>query len=305
MEKDKVLEHFKVFDKNGDGIISRVELMTGFQEFCKMLSIPKGVQYDKAMNFFNQMDVDSDGTISFEEFEIFLTTNDVVEMFNPATAAIEKPKRRQSQVCEVILANQLDSVDLKQRVEEIFQVFDVNEDGMISKVEFLSALHDENMPKDMLTEKMKLFCTIDLDGSNKISKEELEEYLMHHNFEELFEHPTTSEYIPKGPSLRWPTASSNRSRDSSSLLSSSEKDFEDSSGGRHERGDEGMNPILRTGDGNSKIPFSENDNHVGTPRDDEEMLLPPGYVYATLNTRNKPGKQGFWSEFFGHLFCCG
>jgi Ca2+-binding EF-hand superfamily protein len=66
---DRLKELFEFFDKNSDGVISRSELI----ELVEVLLSEKGI--GKSSNIMKEFDIDQNGVIDFEEFELLCTTH--------------------------------------------------------------------------------------------------------------------------------------------------------------------------------------------------------------------------------------
>lgn len=60
---------FEALDKDGNGTISKDELVEGLQQLSLM------VPEDQVDNFFHAVDTDGDGEISLNEFEAFVSTH--------------------------------------------------------------------------------------------------------------------------------------------------------------------------------------------------------------------------------------
>jgi Ca2+-binding EF-hand superfamily protein len=69
------------------------------------------------------------------------------------------------------------SMDTKQMVAELFDVFDVNQDGVISRGEFI-ALAEALLHKEGLNFSSDIFKQFDANHDNKISRDELVELVL-------------------------------------------------------------------------------------------------------------------------------
>lgn len=62
-DKESLLETFKALDENGDGMISRKELLTGYR---KVIDVQ--ISDDELNEMFTRIDKDNNGKIDYSEF---------------------------------------------------------------------------------------------------------------------------------------------------------------------------------------------------------------------------------------------
>jgi Ca2+-binding EF-hand superfamily protein len=66
---NRLIELFEFFDKNSDGVISRSELI----ELVEVLLSEKGI--GKSTKIMKEFDIDQNGVIDFQEFELLCKTH--------------------------------------------------------------------------------------------------------------------------------------------------------------------------------------------------------------------------------------
>jgi|ETNmetMinimDraft_15_1059895.scaffolds.fasta_scaffold47656_2 calcium-dependent protein kinase len=62
-DKESLLETFKAIDENGDGMISRKELLTGYRKVNDVQ-----ISDDELNDMFSRIDKDNNGKIDYSEF---------------------------------------------------------------------------------------------------------------------------------------------------------------------------------------------------------------------------------------------
>ena len=62
-DKESLLETFKAIDENGDGMISRKELLTGYRKVNDST-----ISDDELNDMFSRIDKDNNGKIDYSEF---------------------------------------------------------------------------------------------------------------------------------------------------------------------------------------------------------------------------------------------
>ncbi|CAD8178920.1 unnamed protein product [Paramecium octaurelia] len=143
-EKTDLLKIFQEIDKNGDGTVSKDEL---YQAYLKIHKGDKLAAETIVEELFPQLDANGSGIVDFSEF---------------ITATINKEKSLS-----------------RQRIEQSFKLFDLDQNGLITKQE-LNELFDEEIDEQMWQEILDQ-CDTDNDGminlnefinllENKISK---------------------------------------------------------------------------------------------------------------------------------------
>ncbi|CAD8074409.1 unnamed protein product [Paramecium primaurelia] len=143
-EKNDLLRIFQEIDKNGDGTVSKDEL---YQAYLKIHKGDKLAAETIVEELFPQLDANGSGIVDFSEF---------------ITATINKEKSLS-----------------RQRIEQSFKLFDLDQNGLITKQE-LNELFDEEIDEQMWQEILDQ-CDTDNDGminltefinllENKISK---------------------------------------------------------------------------------------------------------------------------------------
>ncbi|CAD8042862.1 unnamed protein product [Paramecium primaurelia] len=139
-EKNQLMQAFKEMDQNGDGILSKEEILETYKKYMDDETALQEVQ--KIMEL---VDMDGSGTIDYTEFII---------------ASMDRRKAMQ-----------------KEKLKEAFQIFDKDGNGFISELEIKEVLGpsltdiDEKYWLDMIKE-------IDKNGDGQISFEEFCEMMM-------------------------------------------------------------------------------------------------------------------------------
>lgn len=127
-------EAFSLFDKNGDGTISSAELGT------VMRSLGQNPTESELQDMINEIDVDGNGTIDFEEF------------LN-------------------MMAKKMRESDSEEELREAFRVFDKDGNGFISAAELRHVMTNlgEKLTDDEVDEMIR---EADLDGDGTVNYEE-------------------------------------------------------------------------------------------------------------------------------------
>ena len=127
----ELTEAFTLFDKDGDGKISKTEL----GEILKKLGQnPTEMDLDDMMH---EVDIDKNGSIEFEEFV-------------------------------KLMQKQEGGDHSDQEMRAAFEIFDKNKDGFISPVELEEVMRNlgENLSKEQINQMVK---KADIDGDNQIN----------------------------------------------------------------------------------------------------------------------------------------
>jgi calcium-dependent protein kinase len=128
-EKERLAKIFKAIDKNGDGKLSKEEILNGYEEhFGKVLD------EDELDKLFSSVDVDGSGFIDYSEF-IMATMNEKKnvseEKLRAAFSTFDKDQNgtiSPSEIKEVLGAsNQITD----EQIQEIIDQVDENKDGEI------------------------------------------------------------------------------------------------------------------------------------------------------------------------------
>jgi len=127
-------EAFSLFDKNGDGTISSTELGT------IMRSLGQNPTEGELQDMINEVDVDGNGTIDFDEF---------LDM----------------------MAKKMKETDSEEELREAFRVFDKDGNGFISSAELRHVMTNlgEKLTDDEVDEMIR---EADLDGDGTVNYEE-------------------------------------------------------------------------------------------------------------------------------------
>ncbi|KAH7424218.1 hypothetical protein KP509_12G095500 [Ceratopteris richardii] len=125
---------FKLFDKNGDGTVTTLELGG------VMRSIGLNPTGAELQDMINEVDVDSSGTVDFNEFLL-------------------------------LMSRKMKETDSEEELQEAFKVFDRDHDGFISAAELRYVMTNlgEKLTGDEIHEMIR---EADLDGDGKVSFQE-------------------------------------------------------------------------------------------------------------------------------------
>ncbi|XP_076098159.1 calmodulin-alpha-like isoform X1 [Mytilus galloprovincialis] len=124
-------EAFKMFDKDGDGTITTKELGT------VMRSLGQNPSSQELEDMVNEVDVDGNGEIDFEEFVM-------------------------------MMAKKVQDADTEKELKEAFSVFDQDGDGFINTKELKQVM--ANLGEDLADEDvMSMIKEADKDGDGKIN----------------------------------------------------------------------------------------------------------------------------------------
>ncbi|AEC09928.1 Calmodulin-like protein 12 [Arabidopsis thaliana] len=139
-------ESFRLFDKNGDGSITKKELGT------MMRSIGEKPTKADLQDLMNEADLDGDGTIDFPEFLCVMAKNQGHDQAPRHTKKTMADKLTDDQITEY---------------RESFRLFDKNGDGSITKKELRTVMFSlgKNRTKADLQDMMN---EVDLDGDGTI-----------------------------------------------------------------------------------------------------------------------------------------
>ena len=131
-EKNDLLELFQQFDTNGDGVLSKQEILNGYKQLMPFDDAEKEVE-----RIMNEVDIDKSGTIDYNEF-VLATINKQKLLNKEKLEATFKMFDKDGS--GTITADEIKSVlgkavD-KKLLEEMVKEVDENGDGEISLVEF-------------------------------------------------------------------------------------------------------------------------------------------------------------------------
>jgi calcium-dependent protein kinase len=131
-DKNELLELFQQFDKNGDGVLSKEEIMEGYKAYLGEVEAEK-----EAERIMNEVDMDQSGTIDYNEFILAALNRQKVlnkEKLEATFKMFDKDGNGKISTDEIksFLGNTLDKTALEAIVKEV----DANGDGEISLVEF-------------------------------------------------------------------------------------------------------------------------------------------------------------------------
>ena len=173
-QRHHALQLFRFWDTNGDQKIS-------LDEFRKAIPLTLGKDARKAERkdidaLFALLDNDNEGNVSFSELEKTLAwvhgqrKEKLLNHFQ--FDSTPGSKSVQEQLREVL-------VGTGARVTDLFNAWDYNGNGSISRREFKQALTLLGMGQSTEEEMHAIFDTFDLDGSGVISMRELQKHLRH------------------------------------------------------------------------------------------------------------------------------
>jgi calcium-dependent protein kinase len=137
-DKNELLELFQQFDKNGDGVLSKDEILAGYREILGDVEAEK-----EAERIMAEVDIDKSGTIDYNEFIL---------------ASLSKQK----------LLN-------KEKLEATFKMFDKDGNGTITADEIKSVLNVSSSDKSSLE---KIIKEVDGNGDGEISLVEFKEMMV-------------------------------------------------------------------------------------------------------------------------------
>ncbi|KAB2075302.1 hypothetical protein ERO13_A07G196100v2 [Gossypium hirsutum] len=140
---------FQMFDKNGDGKITKKELSDSLEEFSIFLS-------DKEINqIIDNIDVNGDGSVDIDEFG---------ELYQ-------------------MMVNERNE---EEEMMEAFNVFDQNGDGFITFEELRSVLSSLGLKQGRTIEDCKNMITkVDADGDGRVNFEEFQQMMKGGSFAAL------------------------------------------------------------------------------------------------------------------------
>ncbi|PIA45097.1 hypothetical protein AQUCO_01700557v1 [Aquilegia coerulea] len=133
-------EAFHLFDKDGDGCITIDELATVIR------SLDQNPTEEELLDMINEVDVDGNGTIEFEEF------------LN-------------------LMAKKMKETDADEELKEAFKVFDKDQNGYISATELRHVMI--NLGEKLTDEEVEqMIKEADLDGDGQVNYEEFVRMMM-------------------------------------------------------------------------------------------------------------------------------
>jgi len=137
-DKNELLGLFQQFDKNGDGVLTREEILEGYKEFLGEMEAEK-----EADRIMAEVDIDKSGTIDYNEFIL---------------AALNRQK-----------------VLSKEKLEATFKMFDKDGSGTISAEEIKNVLGVTFSDQKALDAVIK---EVDINGDGEISLVEFKEMMV-------------------------------------------------------------------------------------------------------------------------------
>ena len=137
-DKNELIELFQQFDKNGDGVLSKDEILAGYREILGDEDAEK-----EAKRIMEEVDLDKNGTIDYNEFII---------------ASLSRQK----------LVNQ-------EKLEATFKIFDKDGSGSISAEEIRTVLNVSTKDSRSIDKMIK---EVDVNGDGEISLLEFKEMML-------------------------------------------------------------------------------------------------------------------------------
>ena len=137
--KQQMLETFQKIDKDGDGYLTRKELLTHFDE------LDMNYTKDEVNHLFDLMDIDGDNQVSFDEFvaatvnkDKMLTEQNIFNTFK----RFDKDQNGKIEIAEFFEVLNENNLFTTQEVEEHIKDIDYNGDGHLDFQEFTQMLKD-------------------------------------------------------------------------------------------------------------------------------------------------------------------
>jgi calcium-dependent protein kinase len=137
-EKKELSETFKALDRDGNGVLSREELIEGYVKVFK----DKAAAEAEALRIIESVDINNSGHIDFTEF--------------------------------IIAASNAEKLLSKDKLEQAFKIFDIDNDGFITRSELASVMGGVHLDDDQWK---KLVSDVDENDDGQISKEEFVDLL--------------------------------------------------------------------------------------------------------------------------------
>ncbi|EAS04135.3 calcium-dependent kinase (macronuclear) [Tetrahymena thermophila SB210] len=137
-DKIELVKHFESLDTNGDGMLSKEELIEGYTKLLgDQLKAKQTVE-----NVFNDLDLDGSGKVEFSEFLVACLQKEKVltkDRIEKAFKLIDTDGN--GQITKKELEEMMGGLPLNEKVwESLLKDCDVNQDGQISLTEFLDLL---------------------------------------------------------------------------------------------------------------------------------------------------------------------
>ena len=131
-EKNDMLELFQNFDENGDGVLTKEEILNGYKTIMPFEDAEKEVE-----RIMNEVDIDKSGTIDYNEFVLAAINKQKLLNKEKLEATFKMFDREGSgsisgDEIRSVLGKTVDSKVLDEMIKEV----DTNGDGEISLVEF-------------------------------------------------------------------------------------------------------------------------------------------------------------------------
>ncbi|GAB2295580.1 hypothetical protein Dimus_029741 [Dionaea muscipula] len=148
---DDLKEAFRMIDRNGDGKITKSELMELFFWIGSTKEAKASTTEDEIVEMMNEIDVDGDGCISFDEFTA------ISSVFAPPAS------------------------DSDEELRETFEVFDADHDGKISAEELLKVFSAIGDDRCSLADCRRMIRNVDVNGDGFVCFEDFKLMMQPHS----------------------------------------------------------------------------------------------------------------------------
>jgi len=165
---------FKVFDRDGDGKISKIELVAVLSSLDDGRNVLKDSEVDEMMM---RADADGDGFIDLDEFIRFNTTKSTSSAANSAELARTLSGSSSGGISEdggeELSAHSVDDEE-KQALQSAFDVFDVDRNGFISADELHRVMVSLGDKHTTLEDCRCMIRSVDRDGDQMVDFREFQ-----------------------------------------------------------------------------------------------------------------------------------